>query len=318
MSVTKRVRPGFTLLELLVVIAIIGILSSMTAVAIFRLRASSMETRTNETLEKLHRAYEAQLKAATTSINKEQLPDATLFWAGQKEDLARAIHLKLRLRQEFPRNSSDLAILTSISGVPAIDNGSGTKQGLISLYSPKKYYTSQLALAGSAPLDNNANAALFYMALSQSRGGASFDPEQIGAIALGKKFVGPTEYKVFIDGFGEPVIYAVQLPGEADGSKPSAHPVLVELNQSPYVSAKTAAGKRDPLDPTGSLTAWANRDRLDAVLLGTTFPITPASLPRLSDGFNRGPVVFSAGADKTFGTGDDLFSFRLLSTGKAN
>ena len=301
MLTQKARRNAFTLLELLVVVAIIGVLASLTAGAIFRLRASSLETRTNETLTKLHAAYEQQFKATMDKVRQEAIPFETMAWAQGNQDLARIIHIKMRLRQEFPQTSDDLKVYGgSITGTAAVD------AQLKVIYGPKKIYTVNAALVGANYQDNNANAALLYIALSQARGAQAFNPDQISSGALGKTNVGGVEFKVFVDSFGNPILYARQIPGDGNSL-----PVLLELNDTPYVKANTPNGKKDPLDPNGVLANWTARNTIDNWIAGNESTLK-------NDGFNRGPLVFSSGADGVFGTADDLYSFRLKGTGKAN
>ncbi|WP_029631639.1 type II secretion system protein [Zavarzinella formosa] len=301
MKIKKHLRPAFTLLELLVVVAIIGTLMALTAAAIFRLKNASLETRTNETLSKLQGGFDLQYKSAVDLIRKEPIPDVTLFWAGGDADLAKAIHMKLRLRQEFPQTSTDLQTPASITGNANVDTA------LKTLYAPKLFFTKYPALAGAPYGDPDSNAALLMLVLSQARGGSSFSPDQIGTNALGNVTVGGTSFKAFVDGYGNRIMFYRQFPVDRKTTTDAqALTLMNELNAPPYVSATAITGKMDAIDPTGKLTAWANRSQLESWL----------GIP--CDGDNRGPFAVSAGMNEAFGDGDDLYSFRLKGTGKAN
>src|SRR6478672_4070197 len=101
-------RGAFTLLELIVVIGIIVLLLSLTAAAVFRLRASQMEKNTNTHLLKIHAALMQQYSPAMERIKKET-PPAAVIAATKNADgttdmiRAKAVHLQMRLRQEFPQ-----------------------------------------------------------------------------------------------------------------------------------------------------------------------------------------------------------------------
>jgi len=307
MTRTKQGRAGFTLLELLVVIAIIGILAAMTVTAVFRLKAASLETRTNETLEKLDRAYSQQYKAAIDAIRKEQIPQGLIVLANHDMDMAKAVHMKLRLRREFPQNLSD------VNDAGVTGNATVNAQ-LYALYPPKAVYVALVPTL--TPLNRaEQNTVLLMAALGLARGGASFDPEQVGSNALGK-LPSNSAVKIFIDGYGNPMYYVRALSTPPTGDT-SANAVLAELNQPPYVTAAAVSSnpkKADAIDPTGKLNqSWTgNAPMLQFIQNMRDYMNEPL------DGTHRGPFVFSGGADKTPFTLDDLYSFRLTGTGKAN
>ena len=108
-----RPRPAFTLLELIVVLSIMALLATLTISAVFRMQESSRESNTNTHLNKIHMEFEKQWSAKVSLIKAEEPPAAiielTKDQAGNR-DMARAkaLHMKLRLRQEFPQNFSEL------------------------------------------------------------------------------------------------------------------------------------------------------------------------------------------------------------------
>ena len=76
--------------------------------------------------------------------------------------------------------------------------------------------------------------------------------------------------------------------------------------------AAASAKKADALDPAGKLSfAWAGT-------LATFVQNMKLYMEEPLDGTNRGPFVFSGGTDGLPFTPDDLYSFRLSGTGKAN
>ncbi len=307
MTLTNKARAGFTLLELLVVIAIIGVLMGLTATAIFKLKAATQGTRTTETLTKLQQAYDQQYTAAITRIRAEQVPPGLRAMANNDEDMAKAVHMKLSLRREFPQNLAD------VNDTGASTGNAGWNARLLALYPPKKEYTDLAPLLATLSVDKQ-NAILLMAVLSQARGGASFNPEQIGSNASGT--LPGTTQKIFVDGYGNPVYFvrALSTPLAGDAYTPL---LLSELNAPPYVTAAAAAaGKADAIDPAGKF-PWAFSQP-------ATNPIKPfvdgmiKYMNEPLNGTNRGPFVFSGGVDNTPFTTDDLYSFRIQGTGKAN
>lgn len=295
-------RSAFTLLELLVVIAIIGILAALTAGGIMRLKQSQTDARTSETLQKLQSAYEQQYKSAVDTIRKEQVSPGLIALANNDVDLAKAIHLKLRLRREFPQNLSDVDD-TGVTGDATLN------AQLKGMYPPKAVYTSLLATITPLPRDQQ-NAILFMTVMSQGRGGSSFNPEQIGAGAIGT--IPNVNGKVFVDGGGNPIYFvrALSTPQSGDTYTPI---LLTELNGPPYVTAAAVTAKKaDPLDPTGRLS------RTWTAPMSTFIQNLRLYMNEPLDGTFRGPFVFSAGTDKTPFSNDDMYGFRLTGTGKAN
>src|SRR6478672_4034503 len=93
-------RGAFTLLELIVVIGIIVLLLSLTAAAVFRLRASQMEKNTNTHLLKIHSALQQQYSAAIDRIKKETPPAGVIAMTKNPDgttDMARAKAFHLRM-----------------------------------------------------------------------------------------------------------------------------------------------------------------------------------------------------------------------------
>lgn len=302
MLTAKRNRNAFTLLELLVVVAIIGVLASLTAGAVFRLRSASQETRTNETLSKIQMGYQQQYKSAVDSIRKEQIPPELIAAANNDMDLAKAVHLKLRLRREFPQNVSDVDDTGATTGSAALDTT------LRKLYPIKATFNAMAPFLKTLQV-NEQNSVLLYAVLSQARGGSTFSPEQVGSNAIGN-LSASTPQKVFVDGYGNPIYFvrALSTPPVGDAYIPV---LIAELNAPPYTTVAAAAAKKgDALDPTARFTAPTS--------LASFVAQMRAYMNEPLDGTNRGPFVFSAGSDGVPFTPDDLYSFRLSGTGKAN
>lgn len=310
MSQSMTARRGFTLLELLVVLAIIGILVSLTAAAVFRLRNSRDEVVTNETLEKLQGGFDIQRKAIQDQIRKEQPYPGALALANGDPELAKVIHMKLRMRQEFPDKISELTVATLFpnisTGNAAFDTYVNTTviPQLKAQYPPKSAYTQHLTtLSGLNASDQNA--ALLALIFTVSRGSANFDPEtSVGSAGTGT--ISSTTLKFFKDRWGRAIEFRRQPDTTAETQFQS---VVGELNQAPYVNtakAKSLTHSYDALDPDARL--QRNNDVRNAL---------NQWLGQVNSGDNRQTIIFSQGA-KAGINGDELYGFRLKGTGKGS
>src|SRR5262245_56817346 len=95
----RTARSGFTLLEILVVIAIIGVLASLVTGAVMIAISGQRHSNTETLMRTLDKVLTQQVKAVIDKANNEALPSGQI----------RAAYINLRLKQEFPLNSSDLA-----------------------------------------------------------------------------------------------------------------------------------------------------------------------------------------------------------------
>lgn len=310
-------RAGFTLLELLAVLAIIGLLSAITAGAVSRYRLSSMEKNTDVHLRKLHILLDQQWKAAIDTIKKEEPPRAIVDLTRNPNGTndiarARALHMRLRLRQEFPQNFGEVQSTFTATA----------SDGSTYSYSPKTIYTSQMAGAALIDINDNQSAAMLYMILKQNRGGSMGDVEGAApTVVLDYQKAAPTgpndvlKLRVFVDAFGTHIAFR----RTADDNNAD---VLQELNSVPFVTTQMmASGLKDPLDPEGRLAmmGWAGRPNA----FNYFHQPNPAFRPYVVNPFdnqNRGPYCVSAGRNKRHNDVglDDLYSFRLQQSGKGN
>jgi len=304
MKTRKQTRPAFTLLEMLVVISIIGLLAALSLSAVFRLQESARETNTNTGLRKIHIGLDQQVKAARDTIAKET-PSA---WVAnltssidsngsivEDKTRAKALHMILRMRQEFPQTYAEARALAGDTA-----------------YGPKQIYTTAIGTGNSTP-DLEA-AALLFVVLSQNRGGITFNVEESGRTEVID--VGGKQVRVLMDEYGTPFCLRRWATDNEMNMLPAD-----ELNQPPFVTEKQKlSGNRDLADPEGRFRNGAPRPwnppyKNQVRQLFTT--ILPTVADPL-DGRNRGPYVVSAAKDKQFVTQDDLFSFRIQSSGKGN
>src|SRR5262249_41665762 len=100
-------RAGFTLVEVLVVLAILSILFTLAASATMQVVSSQRKNNTELTVSKVATALHQQWMAVIDQAKKEQIPEpfystTLLPVAGNDDQRARVIWIKLRLKQEFP------------------------------------------------------------------------------------------------------------------------------------------------------------------------------------------------------------------------
>ena len=281
-------RSGFTLIELLVVISIIGLLVGLTAAGLFRLQAAQREKITNETLIKLHESLDLQFKAVIDRAKQENIPSATMILASGDNVRARVLHVKWRLRQEFPQSFKEAIADSPVDPV----------------YNHKTAYFTYLAGAvGDTPA--NESAVCLLMVLSQSRGGTTFDPENVGSTSVGMKGIGGKDFKVFVDQTRTPIAFARWTANPA---------ILAEYSNPPYIPA--ASAYKDPQDPEGKLVNIPAPLAAGLLILFDTQGLQIIHPLGAANNYNRSPIVYAAGKNKLFDDQDDLLSFRLRGSGK--
>ena len=319
-------RAGLTLLELIVVIGIIALLAALTAGAVFRYQESSKVGDTNRHVLKLYMGLERQWKAATDGIKNEPIPqqirDFTMNADGTYNNArAKALYMKLRLRQEFPQNFDE----ARTPAVILLPNGQQY------VFEAKPYFRNAIKNA-RGPSPEMESAALLVLILSHGRGGVAFDVEGAAPIQTVEfdlvampGFPNPPAgaklpLRVCIDSWSWPIAFRRAAPDNAAD-------VLVELNQPPFVSpTQISSGNMDPDDPEGQLrpkpaspsTDWVPQFRAAARLFFATAPLADPFGEGQLVFLNRGPFVYSAGRDRVYLSENDLYSFRLQSTGRGN
>lgn len=317
MTMRLHRRGAFTLLELIVVIGIIVLLLSLTAGAVFRVRESQLEKNSTETVRKIDIQFQRQWKAVFDAVNKEPIPPAVKeatrdSVSGQYDPVrARAMHTRLRMRQEFPQNFGEVLDKYTTGGYP------GAMQQMT--YSGKLLFLQAIknpVLVGS----DQEGAAMLYLILSQGFGGVTFEPEKAGptkVMNFQQQNAPDIQLRVFVDEWGTPISFRRIIDDDMVGE-------LMELNQAPFVDeSRLRAGKSvDPLDPEGRLaiTTWPEYQPMFKYFAQPN----PAMRPYIVnpfDGKNRGPFVFSAGKDQQWlppADQDNIFSFRIQKYGKGN
>ncbi len=312
MKLHARPRQAFTLLELLVVLGIIALLASITVSAVFRLQSGQKESNTNTHLTKIQMAFDQQWKPAGEQFRKEAIPDAlrayTIDNTGNPDSArARALHVKLKIRQAFPQTYREARLLLT-------DFANDTK--LYAAYGPRQSIVNAIG-AGNGPNTDIESAVLLYLILSQSRGGAAQNVEQIARTDLID--VGGKQQRVFVDEWSNPICFR-RWATDAELTSATA-PLLTELNSPPFVASATTLNK-DPDDPDGRLKAnssWKPQAQ-QIVRQWFTIPLNNVVADPF-DGNNRGPFILSAGKDAQISPpndADNLYGFRLQQFRKGN
>lgn len=292
-------RRGFTVIELLVVISIIVVLAALGAGAYFRLSANSRQRFTEDTITRLASQLQTQMAAVADRANNEPIPPAVLSAAGNDPVRARAIYVKMRLKQEFPQSFAE------------------ARSGVAGFLPPLSGYTK--AIEGKDGTPEQQSAVLLMLSLNRTRSGmAAFDATQhVSAAAMRDIPIGGGIMKVFVDAFGAPIVFT-RWPGAWSASAGMGNASLT--NEMKTIS-RQSPDKRDPSDPEG---------RLNGFNLGALAgPLAPYQPPVGGDACNLSPVIWSAGPNREYGVlvgdlttvdqraaNDNIYSFRLRKDGQ--
>jgi len=322
-----HLRPAFTLIELIVVIGIIALLATLSAAAVMRVQESQREGNTNKTLRALQMGLDPQVKAVVDRAAGERPHEIIVQMTSKGQptcgaDLARAkaLHLKLKLRQEFPQTFAEVRYVFSGQYQNPCTGQVLDLSQLNAQYGhlPNDIYRIAIGNANGTPPEEAA--VLLPIVLAKSRGGAAFNALEAGptnTINLNGR-----EFKVLVDSWDKPIYFR---RWAVDVEMAAVNNMLAdELNSEPFVSKSAVqTGFRDPADPGGKLPVkvWSGTNELPgARAIAKSWFIVPlgGAIADPFDGFNRGPFVASSGKDKNPSTADDLFSFRLQGTGRGN
>jgi prepilin-type N-terminal cleavage/methylation domain-containing protein len=307
----SQTRAGFTLLELLVVLFLITFISGLAMGVYTRVRRAQETKVCNESLTKLEQGMKLQWKSILDLARKEQIPPVTVYIAGGNQDRARALHMKLRLRQEFPQTFAEAMNAPSSPAADATfasTYGAGltVNQALQQAYTPRKAFSDGINKIGTpvviaaVPIDVQ-HATMLMMNISQMRGGSVFDAEKgLGGSATRETVVGGTSFKLFYDPWDR-LLKFERVSGDAT--------IAAELSAPPYIPATASSG--DPTDPLGTFFLAAKYPW--PVLLRTH---ATSALNEPLDGQNRGYVIYSGGPRAGYNNGDEIYAHRIAGTGK--
>jgi hypothetical protein len=246
---------------------------------------------------------ERQWKAVIDQASKEPLPppspalaaaysQVVLPLAGNDPMRARIIWIKLRLKQEFPMNYTEILTPQNLLANP-----------LLQVLPPLPSYVQALIQANPVPGNPPTwaeNSACLLLALSKARGGVVLNADDLGSSAVAD--TNKDGLQEIVDAWGTPIIFY---------RWPWANSELQGLNPAPAGSAETIF--QDPEDPTGLLItpAWFNNPQYRLMFEwlchsisypNPNSPLPPLPpLPPIPREYYMIPVVASAGKNKSFG-----------------
>jgi prepilin-type N-terminal cleavage/methylation domain-containing protein len=238
-------RGGFTLIEILVVIGIITILVTLTASATIRFIATQQVKNTEATIYKVNSELSRQWAEVIKVASKESPCVTAQEMANNDPNIARVIHVKLRLKQEFPMNYYEVF-------VPVVDPISNMPDPTLP---PIQEYVDQLKAVGIMDITDprampttvptqDENSACLAMALRRNRGGKGTNADDL--LGTGVVATNAIGLKIINDAWEQPIVFyrwATANP-EVDASGPAANP-----NSNPPI----IAARRDTQDPEGRL-----------------------------------------------------------------
>jgi prepilin-type N-terminal cleavage/methylation domain-containing protein len=319
-------RAAFTLIELLVVMAIIAIVAGLSAAAAMAVIGRQKQSNTESLLKTAFTALDQNWRAVIDSAKSEEISNTA--WTLSTDALgntdqrrARAIHIKLRLKQEFPMNFTEAQASTYYQSVL-------TELGL-----PRAPGQNPPHVADpNRPNDYSEGAVCFLLALQKKRKGVSFDLSNLNAfIADGAyQYVDASgiprtvNLKQLVDGFGTPILFY---------RWPTANPEVNALNPRASDPRYRAGMFQDSLDTDGTLMAntatvpwWSGPQRPlfeqlchSVTNAAGTGPYAYYMVPTIA---SAGPNhVFEIAPPRTLGVdpmmtsvpSDDIYSYRLLS-----
>ncbi|HZU38925.1 MAG TPA: prepilin-type N-terminal cleavage/methylation domain-containing protein [Gemmataceae bacterium] len=299
-------RRAFTLVEMMVVITIILVIIGLTAGAYIRFIGSQRQSNTVLLLQKVSNALNHHWQAVVDQAKNDTIPGGVLTWAGNDQERARVLWIKLRLKYEFPMSRQELVNPWAGTTDPTYGNPFQDT----TYPSPKLSYlraTSTEADAQKLDADGLMNlspqqqsAVLLYLALSEKRRGVNFDPDkelgdnEVATVTTQSPETGQTSVmKMIVDAWGNPVSFFRWPTG----------------SQDPVNGGQVQNGLVDPQDPRGKL---ADKNWLSStsgpqyysacvnVLHQIPAPPPLGTSTTWPQSYQLVPVVASAGPDKVF------------------
>ncbi|AWM40711.1 hypothetical protein GobsT_07530 [Gemmata obscuriglobus] len=266
-------RHAFTLVELLVVISIIGILTALVVAGTMKFKESAMTNTADNQVSQLQVRLREDYSFVVQKCHREGAPQAIVTFCGGDKDKALAIHTAATLKVHFPETFDEATSTFSImSGATTIYTYDWKRT-----FAPVKNQSSSGTPAGTP---DQHRAVLLYLILAErATAGGTGDAGGITGEQKPLK-IANTDYTVFVDPYGTPLIYYRWLQ-------------LSELDQPPYVNRKFNDGRDfiDPLDPKGLMGSWGTTSTISPAL---GF-VTPGTASR-----NRVPTVLCAGKDRRY------------------
>jgi prepilin-type N-terminal cleavage/methylation domain-containing protein len=267
---TSDDRSAFTIIELLVVVAIIAVLAALTTGVAMRFYSVQQQKNSEVTVTKLYEQLKNEWDTVVRLANAEPIsPQAqalanfaltgnltTVPTSSMGNDaVARVIHVKLRLKQEFPMDFTEIlspyATSSGPSGGPTVYGwdlpplpvyqkavADMINAGSVPWYTPSPTYQT--------PPSGLENSTCLYLALLRSRSGNPYNFDNLGSNALASDSTGLQKW--IVDGWRTPITYYrwAFSNNELDQLNPAGP-------MNPTGPNTTQAVFRDPQDPTGAL-----------------------------------------------------------------
>jgi len=261
-------RTGFTAVELLIVLAIVSMLAALAASAVFRVRATSERTATETTLKKLASALDVHWKAVVDAARKEYDALPTNIKANllaladnvsaapnlpkphpRRDDRARLLYIKFRLKQEFPTSFS-IALNPAVFGATQfLPLSAVPNTGNPGTWTGKPAYVKAIYNKNLDP--ELQSSALLVLALQQPRSGVP----TVGIDQLvGSNFMRNVDgFDYVVDSWGNPLQFFA-FPAYPEGQGPSTTdldvgPYTVSNRPNDSLADKTKNQVIDPQDP---------------------------------------------------------------------
>jgi prepilin-type N-terminal cleavage/methylation domain-containing protein len=307
-------RHGFTLVEMLVVIAIIAVLMGLAAGTYFLVIGSTQASRTEDALRIIDKSLHEHWNKVVEEAKKDQVSPAVLNLANGDTNRARVLWIMFRLTEAFPQSYAEVRSAMAGNGIYGIDPVTGMPWIPTDQRRYMSTYWTKISAAGTTNTDTQSQSSIcLYLSLIENRGGLKFPEDQL------KGNVGPSSdgLNQFIDSWGKPLMF-IRFPIGGNISQ-AVGLELAGMN----TRSGTKARFGDPIDPDGTLVQTVNgKAWYLGIYSGTTtnaqvlvtlcshpFPAANASPPGPQPYYV--PFVTSNGADGTYGTGDDILSYRL-------
>jgi prepilin-type N-terminal cleavage/methylation domain-containing protein len=283
----RPARPAFTLIELLVVIAILAVLASLSVAAVMKVLNSQQKRNTQTLISKLDDGLNKQWRSVVETAKMETPNAWAVALSGGNADLAQVIHIKCRLRQEFPTSFAE-----ALNPLPL---------------PPKPSYVRALqnAQAGARTWQAESSACL-YLALKEKRRSGDFNPD---TSLSAQEVIDPVGdgIKEIHDGWGNPIVFS-RFPTAPSG-------IVNTVNPS---GPQGVPPSHDPVDPDSLLTnpAWVTSP-LGASTLGAQYQLYMHPVFANAN-YKLIPVIMSMGTDGQIydpaapvGQNDDIYNIQL-------
>jgi hypothetical protein len=271
--------------------SIISVLAALIAGATLLFIGRQHESNTRTTLEKayteLKKQWDMVITDARLEVKNNKVPPNVLALAGNDAARAGVIHVKLRLRQQFPMNYTEILSPAFAGNVNANSD-----------YDPPQTYQKALgtATAHNPPTPAESGACLLIALTTKSRHGNVLVQDRFSTQEIAD--TDQDGVKELVDGWGNPIVFF---------RWPALNDDLASLN--PQNKGVTAGNFQDPGDPTGALLAdsWNNQSNSTNGLGCKQFEDMchlihdPSASTYTPKSFYLIPVIGSAGPDGRLG-----------------